>query len=127
MTSGGPAPGRDGLSYAAAGVDINAGDRAVDLMRASVAGTARPEVMGGIGGFAGLFDASRLATYRHPVLATSTDGVGTKVVLASREASNSPAKPPMPPSTSGRAVPATEARIRSTARSPALMSTPADA
>jgi phosphoribosylformylglycinamidine cyclo-ligase len=77
-------PGPDGLSYAAAGVDINAGDRAVDLMRASVAGTARPEVMGGIGGFAGLFDASRLATYRHPVLATSTDGVGTKVVLASR-------------------------------------------
>jgi phosphoribosylformylglycinamidine cyclo-ligase len=78
-------PGRrDGLSYAAAGVDIGAGDRAVDLMRASVAGTARPEVMGGIGGFAGLFDASRLATYRHPVLATSTDGVGTKVVLASR-------------------------------------------
>jgi phosphoribosylformylglycinamidine cyclo-ligase len=76
-----PAPG---LSYAAAGVDIGAGDRAVDLMRASVAGTARPEVMGGIGGFAGLFDASRLATYRHPVLATSTDGVGTKVVLASR-------------------------------------------
>ena len=78
-------PGRqDGLSYAAAGVDIGAGDRAVDLMQASVAGTARPEVMGGIGGFAGLFDASRLATYRHPVLATSTDGVGTKVVLASR-------------------------------------------
>jgi phosphoribosylformylglycinamidine cyclo-ligase len=76
--------GGDGLSYAAAGVDITAGDRAVDLMRASVAGTARPEVMGGIGGFAGLFDASRLATYRHPVLATSTDGVGTKVVLASR-------------------------------------------
>ncbi len=75
---------QDGLSYAAAGVDIGAGDRAVDLMRASVAGTARPEVMGGIGGFAGLFDASRLATYRHPVLATSTDGVGTKVVLASR-------------------------------------------
>jgi phosphoribosylformylglycinamidine cyclo-ligase len=78
-------PGRqDDLSYAAAGVDIGAGDRAVDLMRASVAGTARPEVMGGIGGFAGLFDASRLASYRHPVLATSTDGVGTKVVLASR-------------------------------------------
>jgi phosphoribosylformylglycinamidine cyclo-ligase len=73
-----------GLSYAAAGVDINAGDRAVDLMRASVARTARPEVMGGIGGFAGLFDAARLASYRHPVLATSTDGVGTKVVLASQ-------------------------------------------
>jgi phosphoribosylformylglycinamidine cyclo-ligase len=77
-------PGPEGLSYASAGVDINAGDRAVDLMRASVAGTARPEVLGGIGGFAGLFDASRLASYAHPVLATSTDGVGTKVVLASR-------------------------------------------
>ncbi len=77
-------PGQDGLSYAAAGVDIDAGDRAVDLMRASVAATARPEVMGGIGGFAGLFDASRLASYRHPVLATSTDGVGTKVALASQ-------------------------------------------
>ena len=73
-----------GLSYAAAGVDIGAGDRAVDLMRASVARTARPEVIGDIGGFAGLFDAARLAAYRHPVLATSTDGVGTKVVLASR-------------------------------------------
>jgi phosphoribosylformylglycinamidine cyclo-ligase len=91
----GPAPGapaagapggtaHGGLSYAAAGVDIGAGDRAVDLMRSSVASTARPEVMGGIGGFAGLFDASRLAAYRHPVLATSTDGVGTKVVIASR-------------------------------------------
>jgi phosphoribosylformylglycinamidine cyclo-ligase len=65
-------------------VDIGAGDRAVDLMRSAVASTARPEVMGGIGGFAGLFDASRLAAYRHPVLATSTDGVGTKVVIASR-------------------------------------------
>ncbi len=78
-------PGQAGaLSYAAAGVDIEAGDRAVDLMRSSVAGTARPEVMGGIGGFAGLFDAATLAAYRHPVLATSTDGVGTKVVIASR-------------------------------------------
>ena len=73
-----------GLSYAAAGVDIGAGDRAVDLMRASVARTARPEVIGNIGGFAGLFDAARLAAYRHPVLATSTNGVGTKVVIASR-------------------------------------------
>ncbi len=73
-----------GLSYAAAGVDIGVGDRAVDLMRASVARTSRPEVIGDIGGFAGLFDAAKLASYRHPVLATSTDGVGTKVVLASR-------------------------------------------
>ncbi len=72
-----------GPSYASAGVDIAAGERAVDLMRASIARTTGPEVVGGIGGFAGLFDASRLTTMRRPVLATSTDGVGTKVVLAS--------------------------------------------
>ena len=73
-----------GPGYAAAGVDVAAGERAVDLMRASIARTAGPEVIGGLGGFAGLFDASRLAAMRRPVLATSTDGVGTKVVLASR-------------------------------------------
>ncbi|HEY2641904.1 MAG TPA: phosphoribosylformylglycinamidine cyclo-ligase [Streptosporangiaceae bacterium] len=71
-------------SYAAAGVSIAAGDRAVDLIRASVARTAGPEVIGGIGGFAGLFDASKLTGMRRPLLATSTDGVGTKVVLAQR-------------------------------------------
>jgi phosphoribosylformylglycinamidine cyclo-ligase len=70
------------LSYASAGVDIAAGDRAVDLIRDAVARTARPEVVGGIGGFAGLFDASRLAGYRRPLLATATDGVGTKVAIA---------------------------------------------
>lgn len=70
-------------TYAAAGVDIAAGERAVDLMRESVARASRPEVIGGIGGFAGLFDASALAGYRRPVLATSTDGVGTKVAIAS--------------------------------------------
>jgi len=75
---------RRGPSYASAGVDIEAGDRAVELMRASVARTARPEVTGGIGGFAGLFDASRLTGYRRPLLATSTDGVGTKVTIAQR-------------------------------------------
>jgi phosphoribosylformylglycinamidine cyclo-ligase len=72
------------LSYAAAGVDIAAGERAVDLIKAAVATTARPEVVGGLGGFAGLFDASRLTGYRRPLLATATDGVGTKVVLARR-------------------------------------------
>ncbi len=68
-------------SYAAAGVDIEAGDRAVELMKASVAKATRPEVVGGLGGFAGLF---RLDTkrYRDPLLATSTDGVGTKVAIA---------------------------------------------
>jgi phosphoribosylformylglycinamidine cyclo-ligase len=69
-------------AYAAAGVDIEAGDRAVELMKEWVAKTRRPEVMGGIGGFAGLFDASALAKRKHPVLATSTDGVGTKVAVA---------------------------------------------
>jgi len=71
-----------GSAYAAAGVDIEAGDRAVELMKASVARTRRPEVIGSLGGFAGFFDASALARYDHPVLATSTDGVGTKVAIA---------------------------------------------
>ncbi|HJE50499.1 MAG TPA: phosphoribosylformylglycinamidine cyclo-ligase [Tessaracoccus flavescens] len=69
-------------AYAAAGVDIEAGDRAVELMKASVARTRRPEVLGGLGGFAGFFDASALKNFEHPVLATSTDGVGTKVAIA---------------------------------------------
>ncbi|WP_034266958.1 phosphoribosylformylglycinamidine cyclo-ligase [Actinospica robiniae] len=73
---------RAGATYAAAGVDIEAGDRAVELMKEWVAKTARPEVLGGLGGFAGLFDASALTRYRRPLLATSTDGVGTKVALA---------------------------------------------
>jgi phosphoribosylformylglycinamidine cyclo-ligase len=65
-------------------VDIEAGDRAVELMKTWVAKAARPEVVGSLGGFAGLFDASRLTGYRRPLLATSTDGVGTKVALAQR-------------------------------------------
>jgi phosphoribosylformylglycinamidine cyclo-ligase len=71
-----------GTSYAAAGVDIEAGDRAVELMKAAVARAARPEMLGGLGGFAGLFDASALTKFRRPLLATSTDGVGTKLVIA---------------------------------------------
>ena len=69
-------------AYAAVGVDIEAGDRAVELMKEWVGKTRRPEVLGGLGGFAGLFDAAPLARMRHPVLATSTDGVGTKVAIA---------------------------------------------
>ena len=72
------------LDYQAAGVSIEAGDRAVALMRDAVARTSGPEVVGGIGGFAGLFDASRLTGYRRPLLATAADGVGTKVVIAQR-------------------------------------------
>ncbi len=73
-----------GTTYAAAGVDIAAGERAVELMKASIARAQRPEVVGGIGGFAGLFDATGLKGYRRPLLATSTDGVGTKVDIARR-------------------------------------------
>ena len=73
-----------GASYAAAGVDIEAGDRAVELMKEWVAKATRPEVVGGLGGFAGLFDATALTAYRRPLLATSTDGVGTKVAIAQK-------------------------------------------
>ena len=69
-------------TYKESGVDIDAGDRAVELMKASIAKATRPEVMGGIGGFAGLFDASALKKFNKPLLATSTDGVGTKTEIA---------------------------------------------
>ena len=69
-------------TYKDAGVDIDAGDRAVSLMKASIAKASRPEAMGGIGGFAGLFDASALKSMTKPLLATSTDGVGTKTEIA---------------------------------------------
>ncbi len=71
-----------GASYAAAGVDVEAGERAVALMRAAVAAAQRPETAGNFGGFAGLFDASALTRFTKPLLATSTDGVGTKVAVA---------------------------------------------
>ncbi len=68
--------------YAQAGVSIEAGDKAVELMKGWVEKARRPEVIGGIGGFAGLFDASALKDYDRPLLATSADGVGTKVAIA---------------------------------------------
>jgi len=68
------------LTYAAAGVDIAAGEEAVRRIRPIVAATARPEVIGGIGGFGGAFALP--ASYRHPVLVASADGVGTKLALA---------------------------------------------
>ncbi len=68
--------------YAQAGVDTAAGDLAVELMKSAVRRTHTPEVLGGVGGFAGLYDASALLAYRRPLLATSTDGVGTKVAIA---------------------------------------------
>lgn len=71
-----------GVTYAAAGVDIEAGDRAVDLMRAAVAATYTDAVVTDSGSFAGMVEASALRGMRRPLLATSTDGVGTKVALA---------------------------------------------
>ena len=68
--------------YAEAGVDTAAGDLAVELMKSAVSATHGPSVVGGFGGFAGLFDVSLLKSFEKPLLATSTDGVGTKVAIA---------------------------------------------
>ncbi|SLM92419.1 Phosphoribosylformylglycinamidine cyclo-ligase [Brachybacterium nesterenkovii] len=84
MTGAGARPERTGagITYAAAGVDTHAGDRAVELMKEAVAATHGPEVLGGVGAFAGLLDVSALKDYRRPLLASSTDGVGTKIAIA---------------------------------------------
>ena len=78
------APGSKGpagrAAYQAAGVDVSAGDRAVELMREHVASTYRPEVVGGLGGFGGAVGIP--AGYREPLLVASTDGVGTKTAIA---------------------------------------------
>ncbi len=74
----------DTASYASAGVDVEAGERAVDLMRSAIAKASRPEVVGDFGGFAGLFDVSAAKEMKRPILATSTDGVGTKIDIARR-------------------------------------------
>lgn len=71
------------VSYASAGVDIEAAERSVALMSARVAATHGPEVLEGIGGFGGLF-APDISGWRDPVLVSSADGVGTKVELARR-------------------------------------------
>jgi phosphoribosylamine--glycine ligase/phosphoribosylaminoimidazole synthetase len=71
-------------TYASAGVDIDEGARAVDLIKTSVAGTQDGRVLGGIGSFGGVLDVSFLKEFDHPVLVASTDGVGTKVELAAR-------------------------------------------
>jgi phosphoribosylformylglycinamidine cyclo-ligase len=70
------------VTYADAGVDTEAGDKAVELMKDAVRATHGPQVLGGVGGFAGLYDATALTRFRRPLLATSTDGVGTKVAIA---------------------------------------------
>ncbi len=73
--------GRNGLTYAQAGVDIDAGNRMVDLIKPLVRATARPGADAEIGGFGGLFDLKR-AGFTDPVLVATTDGVGTKVKIA---------------------------------------------
>ncbi|MQA02083.1 MAG: phosphoribosylformylglycinamidine cyclo-ligase [Streptosporangiales bacterium] len=73
--------GNDSGTYGAAGVDIEAGERAVALMSKQVKAASRPEVLGDFGGFAGLFRLD-VGRYTAPVLATSTDGVGTKLAVA---------------------------------------------
>jgi phosphoribosylformylglycinamidine cyclo-ligase len=65
-------------------VSIDAGLRSVDLIRAAVRSTYTPAVLSGVGSFGGLFDAAALQTMRHPVLVASTDGVGTKTMLAAQ-------------------------------------------
>lgn len=72
----------DGLTYSDSGVDTEAGDKAVEMMKEAVARTHGSEVVGGVGAFAGLFDASALKDYKRPLLASSTDGVGTKIAIA---------------------------------------------
>ena len=80
VSDGGGAGTRPSLTYASAGVDIAAGDEAVTAMKSLVRSTYRPEVVGDIGGFGGLF---RLPSgYRSPLLVASTDGVGTKLAVA---------------------------------------------
>lgn len=69
-------------AYAESGVDTEAGDLAVELMKRAVGATHNSLVMGGLGGFAGMMDVSFLKKYDRPLLATSTDGVGTKVAIA---------------------------------------------
>jgi len=69
------------VTYADAGVSIHAGERAVELLKNKVHRTLRPEVIGDVGGFAGLFRLD-IGKYRRPILASSTDGVGTKLVIA---------------------------------------------
>ena len=70
------------VTYADAGVDVDEGARAVDAIKAAVATTARPEVIGGLGGFGSCFSAAALKDMDDPVLVSGTDGVGTKLAIA---------------------------------------------
>ncbi len=70
------------MDYKSSGVDIEAGYKSVELMKASIKETMRKEVLGGIGGFAGAFDLSGIKDMEEPILLSGTDGCGTKVKLA---------------------------------------------
>ncbi len=70
------------MDYKSAGVDIEAGYRSVELIKKSVAETMRPEVLGGLGGFAGAFSMKKIQQMEDPVLVSGTDGVGTKIKAA---------------------------------------------
>lgn len=74
-------PKREGLTYEAAGVNIDQGNKAVEMLKPLVARTRRPEVLGGLGGFGGLF-ALDINKYQEPILVSGTDGVGTKLAVA---------------------------------------------
>jgi phosphoribosylformylglycinamidine cyclo-ligase len=76
-----PRTDAEGLTYSDSGVDIGAGEKAVELIKEHVRSTFRPEVIGDLGGFGGLFALGRLP-HRDPVIALSTDGVGTKSIIA---------------------------------------------
>lgn len=82
MTASNASGEHSASAYAASGVDTEAGDLAVELMKKAVSATHNELVVGGLGGFAGMMDVSFLKNYERPLLATSTDGVGTKVAIA---------------------------------------------
>ena len=123
-------PATSRLTYADAGVDIAAGEKAVELIKGHVRSTFRAGVVGDVGGFGGLFDLARLQ-YQDPVLVSSTDGVGTKAVLAhqlGRYSTTSPRTAPSHSSSSTTSPWASSSPSRSTTSSPvspAAVETPA--
>ncbi|MBC7739809.1 MAG: phosphoribosylformylglycinamidine cyclo-ligase, partial [Candidatus Saccharibacteria bacterium] len=81
VSGSGAVGGHNGLTYADAGVDIDAGNELVEQIKPAAKATSRPGVMGGLGGFGALFDL-KAAGYVDPVLVAATDGVGTKLRIA---------------------------------------------